>query len=162
MPRAIAYDLTRLFLGPLSMSPRGIDRVDVALANHFFSDDKIGNVGILPTPWGVRSFDAAMVRRGLDHLHELWAERIDESDDPCWQGLVAALCGHPDAALITAPKKPMNTALKLRRMLAHLRRTGMALGHPVSALSQGAIYLNVGQIGLAVPAFIAGFHGAAM
>jgi hypothetical protein len=50
MRRVIAYDLTRLFLGPLSQSPRGIDRVDVALANAFFSEDKTVNLGILPTP----------------------------------------------------------------------------------------------------------------
>ncbi|MDE1917811.1 MAG: glycosyltransferase [Sphingomonadales bacterium] len=153
MPRVIAYDLTRLFLGPLSQSPRGIDRVDVALASAFFSHENSGNIGILPTPWGVRGFEAGMVRRGLDHLHELWAERIDEGDDPRWQGLVEALCGVPGAALDTAPKKPMSTAVKLRRMMAHLRRTGVALGRPVTALPQGAIYLNVGQIGLAIPAF---------
>ena len=97
MPRAIAYDLTRLFLGPLSLSPRGIDRVDVALANHFFQQDNSRNIGILPTPWGIRAFHAGMVRRGLDHLHHIWAERIDETSDPRWHGLVAALCGAPVA-----------------------------------------------------------------
>lgn len=153
MPRVIAYDLTRLFLGPLSMSPRGIDRVDMALANHVFSEDKFGNVGVLPTPWGVRTFDSAMVRRGLDHLRELWAERIDEGHDPRWRGLVGALCGEPGAVQGAEQKKAVSTSHKLRRMLAHLRRTGVAFGDPVAALPHGAIYLNVGQIGLAVPAF---------
>jgi glycosyltransferase involved in cell wall biosynthesis len=153
MPRAIAYDLTRLFLGPLSLSPRGIDRVDIALANHVFSNNKTENIGILPTPWGVRSFDAAMVRRGLDHLHQIWAERIDETTDPRWQGLVEALGGHHQGRLPEIRRKPLSTADKVQRMLTHLRRTGVSLGRPVAALPHGAVYLNIGQIGLAIPAF---------
>lgn len=153
MPRVIAYDLTRLFLGPLSRSPRGIDRVDLALANYFFAENKTENIGILPTPWGVRCFDTAMVRRGLDHLLELWAERIDEGDDPRWQWLVSALCGKPVVAASTTSRKSLTKFDKSLRMLTHLRRTGVSFGRPVAALPQGAIYLNVGQIGLAVPAF---------
>lgn len=153
MPRAIAYDLTRLFLGPLSLSPRGIDRVDVALANHFFSKDNTRNIGILPTPWGVRGFTPRMVRRGLDHLHHIWAERIEDAADPRWHALVAALSGHGHALPPATRRKPLGTAGKMGRMWAHLRRTGVSLGQPVAALPQGAVYLNVGQIGLAVPAF---------
>lgn len=153
MPRAIAYDLTRLFLGPLSQSPRGIDRVDMALASHVFSDDKSGNIGILPTPWGVRGFDARMVARGLDHLHDIWAERIDETADPGWQALIAALCGAPQNPAVSVRQRPLSGAEKLHRMWTHLRQTGIALGRSVAALPPGAIYLNIGQIGLAVPAF---------
>lgn len=153
MPRAIAFDLTRLFLGPLSLSPRGIDRVDLALANHFFSHHSSGNIGILPTPWGVRAFDAEMVRRGLDHLHHLWAEQIDEAVDPHWQGLVAALHGLPHPAAGGGNRKSLGLPGKAKRMLAHLRRTGLASGRAVGSISPGTIYLNVGQIGLAVPVF---------
>lgn len=157
MPRVIAYDLTRLFLGPLSMSPRGIDRVDVALADHFFSNADSPNLGVLPTPWGVRVFDAGMVRRGLDHLHLIWAERIDEAADPQWQWLVAALCGQQDGQAGAAPfatrRAPLSTFGKAKRMWAHLRQTGVALGQSVNTLPRGSVYLNVGQIGLAVPAF---------
>lgn len=153
MPRAIAYDLTRLFLGPLSMSPRGIDRVDVALANHFFPNEESQSIGILPTPWGVRGFDAGMVRRGLDNLHRIWAERIDEAGDPQWQDLVARLCGTPLEAAPAARRKSLNMIGKAHRMWQHLRQTGVGLGRPVAALPHNAIYLNIGQIGLAVPAF---------
>lgn len=153
MPRAIAYDLTRLFLGPLSLSPRGIDRVDVALANHFFPHDQSGNLGILPTPWGIRGFPAPMVRRGLDHLHDIWAERIDEAHDPRWDALVAALCGHEHGPFPEIRRKPLGTRGKAQRMWTHLRKTGVSMGYPVSSLARGAIYLNIGQIGLAIPAF---------
>jgi glycosyltransferase involved in cell wall biosynthesis len=94
-----------------------------------------------------------MVRRGLDHLHELWAERIDEGDDPRWRALVATLLGVTGEGVVTSPRRPMTYGKKLRRMLAHLRRTGVALGRPVAALPHGSVYLNVGQIGLAIPAF---------
>lgn len=153
MSRAIAYDLTRLFLGPLSLSPRGIDRVDVALANHFFPDGNSSSIGILPTPWGIRCFNAGMVRRGLDQLHRIWAERIDEGEDPRWEGLVAALRGEVVNHPAPLRRKQLSTAGKARRMWAHLRHTGVAFGQPVAALPHGSIYLNIGQIGLAVPAF---------
>ncbi|WDF72751.1 glycosyltransferase [Novosphingobium sp. KACC 22771] len=153
MPRAIAYDLTRLFLGPLSLSPRGIDRVDVALANHFFFNSKIESLGILPTPWGIRVFNADMVRRGLDHLHHIWAERIGEGEDPHWHGLVAALTGQGDISRPPPRRKPAGLITKTQRMWTHLRQTGIALGRSVGTLPHGAIYVNIGQIGLAVPVF---------
>ena len=33
----IAFDLTRLFIGPITTTPRGIDRVDLGYARHFSS-----------------------------------------------------------------------------------------------------------------------------
>lgn len=153
MPRAIAYDLTRLFLGPLSQSPRGIDRVDIAFANYLFFNRKIESVGILPTPWGIRAFNADMVRRGLDHLHHIWAERIDEGEDPHWQGLVAAILEQGVPNRPAPRRKPAGLLTKAQRMWMHLRRTGIALGRSVATLPHGAIYLNIGQIGLAVPVF---------
>ncbi len=86
MPRVIAYDLARLFIGPIFYTPRGVDRVDLAMARHVFDDDASPNLGILPTPWGVRAFPARIVRRWLAHLQHLWAEDTDIKHD-------ARLCG---------------------------------------------------------------------
>jgi hypothetical protein len=47
----IAFDLTRLFIGPIAPTPRGIDRVDLGYARHFFEHWNGDCVGILPTPW---------------------------------------------------------------------------------------------------------------
>ena len=153
MARAIAYDLTRLFLGPLSVSPRGIDRVDVALAEHFFADAATPNLGILPTPWGVRCISAAHVRRGLDSLNRLWTERICDDNDLQLGGLITRIVG-ARAALPNPPPNPPAGQSKWARMASHLRATGFTLGSPVrSALPKGSIYLNIGQIGLAVPLF---------
>ncbi|HWU03113.1 MAG TPA: glycosyltransferase family 1 protein [Novosphingobium sp.] len=154
MSCAVAYDLTRLFLGPLSTSPRGIDRVDLVLAQHFFADGASPHLGILPTPWGIRAFPAGMVRRGLDHLRELWAEQIDESADSVWATLRAVLgAGSAQMPACTPPQKAPQQG-KAARMFAHLRRTGIAPGQSaVRQVPRGAAYLNVGQIGLAVPLF---------
>jgi len=151
MARVIAYDIARLFLAPLSQSPRGIDRVDLSVARHFFADSGSLNVGILPTPWGVRVFDSVRVRRGLDHIESLWAERDAALDDPCWPDIVRRLNGS------TVPDTPshgrgLTVGDRIARLLAELRATGFSFGRPVrSTLPRDAIYLNIGQIGLAVP-----------
>lgn len=151
MTGVMAFDLTRLFLGPLSPSPRGIDRVDMALADFLFADGKSNAIGILPTPWGVRGFPAAMVQRGLEHLHHLWAERLEEDNDPLWINLVTALCGTTGSPKETKRIAALTYRAKFHRMWNHLRRTGVSLGQPVFSLPYGSIYLNIGQIGLALP-----------
>jgi len=152
MRRSVAYDIARLFLGPLHSSPRGIDRVDLATALHFFSEHPDSSFGVLPTPWGVRLYEADRVRRGLDHLQMLWAERNETESDPAWSALLAALTG--DATPTSPGDAPVHRRRgKSRRLLGSLGATGFSLGRAIrSALPRGAVYLNVGQIGLAVPA----------
>jgi glycosyltransferase involved in cell wall biosynthesis len=152
MARVVAYDITRLFLGPLSCAPRGIDRVDLAVARHVFADSASASLGVLPTPWGIRIYDAARVRRGLDHLQKLWAERGDADADARWAPLFAWLSGG-GAPADPAGSAGLSLAVKARRMFGELAATGFAFGRPVgSALPRGAVYCNIGQIGLAVPA----------
>lgn len=156
--RPIAYDLVRLFLGPLFMTPRGIDRVDLALARHIFADRDTANIGVLPTFWGLRAYRAPQVRRLLAHVERIWAEHAERDEDPAQEaqirGLLHAMAGHPIAA--EAPKARRNLKLrhKVLRMITALGATGVPLGRPVRAeVPQGAVYLNVGQLGLAVPSF---------
>ena len=153
MTRVFAYDLARLFLGPLSQTPRGIDRVDLALARHFFADAATPNLGILPTPWGVRAYDAAMVRRGLDHLERLWAEQAEAAPESHLVALGARFEGRtPGVAPSLRPR--LSTPDKIRRIFAELRSTGFSFGHAArNVVPQRAVYINVGQIGLAVPQF---------
>jgi glycosyltransferase involved in cell wall biosynthesis len=151
-PSVVAFDVTRLFLGPLSRSPRGIDRIDLALARHLFTEEPHRHVGILPTPWGVRVFDAERVRRGLAHLDALWSEDASAEADPLWRGLSVWLSGGPKPASRRAPNA--GCVRKARRLARELCATGFALGKRVrQTLPRGAVYLNVGQIGLAIPMF---------
>ena len=72
MSAPIAYDVARLLLGSLAVTPRGIDRVDLRYARFFFETWPGDCVGTLPTPWGVRRYDRRRVLQGLDRLEQLW------------------------------------------------------------------------------------------
>lgn len=144
----IAYDATRLFLGPLSLTPRGIDRVDLAYARHFFQDSSEDCCAILPTAWGTRVFERKRVLRGLARLEELWAESRLPAVDPAWTAFAPSINGG-HSSWHQAP----NGALALtRRMMSLLAATGIGFGRNAArTLAPNAVYINVGQIGLAVP-----------
>jgi hypothetical protein len=76
MPPTIAYDLTGLCFAPPTANPRGIDRVDVAFATHFFESWKGDCFATLPTPWGVRCFDRAFGLRVVQHANAFWNEYL--------------------------------------------------------------------------------------
>lgn len=155
MSQVIAYDLARLFIGPIFATPRGIDRVDLALARHIFADGNDQNVGILPTPWGVRALPAPIVRRALTHLKALWAEDVACDDDLTLQRLIDTLRGRePRPGQPACDRQSLTTRRRARRMLDHIKATGFQLWQSADrAVPTGAAYLNVGQIGLAVPLF---------
>lgn len=149
--RSLGYDITRLFLAPLSLRPRGIDRVDLLLAKHFFLRSERPVFGVLPTPWGIRLYDADRVRRGIAHVERIWSEHCDPGSDTAWMALRACMTQGDDAPL---PAKAPAWGLrhKSARMLRLLGSTGFSLGHAVrNTLPRDAIYLNVGQISMAVP-----------
>ncbi len=154
MSLTIAYDLTRMFLAPLSCAPRGIDRVDLAVARFFFVDTyEYEVVGLLPTPWGVRIFDASLVRAGIAYIEDLWAESNHLQADPQLASLAERIATDGQRTH-TAPSLGPKRASKSRRILGEIAATGFSLGRPVrSALPQGAAYLNIGQISLALPVF---------
>lgn len=138
--------------------PRGIDRVDLALARYFFASDAPRDVyGILPTPWGVRAFPADRVRRGLKRLEALWAEEIDVEADPVWTELrrrLRARDGADASPSLVEERRALPLWRKMTRLCGLLAATGIGLGHPVrSFLPRCAAYINIGQIGLAMPLF---------
>lgn len=153
MVATVAYDITRLFfIGPSSLTPRGIDRVDLLLANYFFSGERSRALGIIPTPWGIRAFEAARVRRGLQTLERLWSETTAAGDDLLWQELRSRILGR--TALQYRRPEPAPAGEKIRRFAAAFRAIGVSLGKPVLAeIPDGSVYLNIGQVGLAVPRF---------
>lgn len=148
--RAIAYDIARLFLAPAASAPRGIDRIDLLLAEHIFVGWEGDVFGILPTPWGVRVFERDRVVAGLEYLQNLWRETTYSAHDPALRQLSARMCGGASSSLPGVARNGL--ALKGRRILAQLKSTGFTLGKGVrTALPQSSAYLNIGQIGLAVP-----------
>lgn len=161
MSDVIAYDVLRLFIGPTSLTPRGIDRVDLALARRIFVDPAVPHVGILPTPMGTFVLDAPQVRRLLAYLDSIWENGVAKGHpvglDPQLVRLVATLTGQSESLQLSAvPKRPKplsiwRKAARMVRMLAITRcwpRISAVRGVPI-----GAHYLNVGQLGLAMPRF---------
>lgn len=147
----IGYDATRLFLGPLSLTPRGIDRIELEYARHFFRDSPQDCFAIMPTPWGIRSYSRERVLRGLDRLEELWPERLDLDEDCAWLALKERVGGLPGGRAMRHGAKN-SLAVQAKRMGSLLRATGIALGSDVgTTLPKRAIYLNVGQVSLATP-----------
>ncbi|MDO7843692.1 glycosyltransferase family 4 protein [Sphingomonas immobilis] len=152
--RIIAYDVMRLFIGPSFLTPRGIDRVDLALARHIFGDESSRNIGILPTPAGVYAFSSIQVRRLLAHLQELWAEDGDAASDPQLQSLLDKIARRPEAAKPGPSVSSLAFRDKVRRMLHMLRATGLFPGRFAGRMvPPNSVYLNVGQLGLAMPSF---------
>ena len=153
--RPLVYDLTRTFVGPLFATPRGVDRVDFLLARHFSQDSRRDFFGILPTPWGMRIYEADRVQQGLARLEELWAETKEPADDLAYQNLVRALAGRGS----NPRRRPRNTVGGLRkgwRMASLLAATGFSFGRSaITSIPENAIYLNVGQYTIAIPQFMA-------
>lgn len=157
MARIIAYDLCRLFIGPYYATPRGIDRVDLAVAKHVFADPAGPHIGILPTPFGVRAYPAWAARRLLGHLQSSWGEQASAPDDERLDALVAQM-GSPGSA--PAPGTPringLSRAERIGRCLAMLRHTGLRIGRAAErAVPADAVYVCLGQQVLAVPMFFA-------
>lgn len=152
--KAVVYDLARTFLGPVFATPRGVDRVDFLLARHFSREDQGDFCGILPTPWGMRVYQADRVQRGLRRLEELWSETLDPADDVAYRTLVRALASgrsngpcHPTTA--------HGVLSKGRRMASGLAATGFSFGRSASAsIPRSAVYLNAGQYTPAMPQFL--------
>lgn len=150
----IAYDVMRLFIGPAFLTPRGIDRVDLALARHFFRDEFSRHIGVLPTPVGVYALSATQVRSLLAYIQELWAEDRGPASNVQLQSLSDRIVRRQDDAPPVAALPSLPFREKVWRMLAMLRATRLFprrfAGRAVPA---GAVYLNIGQLGLAIPSF---------
>ncbi len=150
MASSIVFDLLRLFLGPATPTPRGIDRVDLAYARYLFSTWPGDCVGVLPTPVGMRLYDRRRVLRGLDMLEALWREGSARPD------IVLANVERRIRGKAGAPSDPRHPMIRKLRSVPRLGRLLLAAGLPnggsaIAAAPDQAIYLNVGQLGWAAP-----------
>jgi glycosyltransferase involved in cell wall biosynthesis len=153
MSRSVAFDLSRLFVGPLTPTPRGIDRVDLAFGRHFFEQWDGDCVGTLPTPWGIRWFTRDRSLRVINFIEDYWRETERALTDPAYAWVKARLRGKkPPVAL------NRDTRSGARRLLtgfsSFARQHGLSLGSRIGSLAKGAVYLNTGQIVLAVPSLL--------
>ena len=155
MHHSVAYDLTRLCFAPPTSSPRGIDRVDLALAEHFFIDRSGPCVAVLPTPWGVRCLDRKYGAKVVEWARGRWRERSNAQDDAKFRYARARLLSQASETSDEPRSKPVGS--EARRVLCKIEdlvaTLGLPAGKPVTkATPNGSIYLNIGHVGLAVNA----------
>jgi glycosyltransferase involved in cell wall biosynthesis len=154
MHPAVAVDLTRLFVAPVTPTPRGIDRVDIAYARHFLESWPGQCVATVWTPWGTRCFRRQRALEIAAMASASWGEHTKTAGDPRFNRLLSHLSSDCQNAL------PLReTAHSVTRHMARgvLRVAGNALrsfGHSaVNAVPRHAVYVNTGQIGLSLPRF---------
>src|SRR3954462_7155816 len=159
----IAYDLTRLLVGPTLPVPRGIDRVDLGYARYFLESWPGDCVGILPLPWGLAGGALVLNRQAALKLFEwistAWGESDAAEGDPALVHVKARLADpHSELVQPNPPShfRPHRAAALLIKALLHLGLRGIALR---SAVPRGAIYVNTGQFGLAFPWITAWLDG---
>jgi glycosyltransferase involved in cell wall biosynthesis len=150
---ALALDLTRLLLAPLSITPRGLDRVELAFANHFLRNWPGECFAVIPTFWGVRFYSRQRALAGIEHVMAMWSEAVSAEDDPIYRSVLAFLhagrSAHPPAR-----RKSMRVCV--RDFMTMLSATGFSFGQSVRhKLPNDAIYLNVGQVSLAYSPYTA-------
>jgi glycosyltransferase involved in cell wall biosynthesis len=149
MSPPIVYDGFRLFLGALTHTPRGIDRVDLLYARFLFEHWPGACFGLLPTPWGTRLYDRDRTLRMLASVQASWREEQAPGYDPAYDRLRDWLRGIP------VPVQPVSRSRRsgtLQRGLRFLRDNGVTLGRSaIGCAPNKAIYLNVGQMGWATP-----------
>lgn len=127
--------------------------MELVLANEIFSATDRSVFGVLPTAWGIRVFSADQVRRGLRELEAIWAENTSSEGDTRLSALAKRLNGNLNIRLTNG--KPLSFWERSGRMIRLIRAIGFSFGRSaIKTLPQGAVYLNVGQILLALPFFM--------
>src|SRR5690349_24304857 len=95
MAPPIVFDCLRVLLGELTVTPRGIDRVDLSYARWFCENWQGDCYGLLPTPWGFRLYDRDQVAGLLESVHALWREDDTDDTDTPYRYLRARLAVDP-------------------------------------------------------------------
>lgn len=151
MAAALAFDLCRLFVAPIQRTPRGIDRMDMGFAGHFLKEWPGDCFGTIPTPWGARCVPRERSLRILEFALEHWGEARNPDHEALFLGLRDALTnGH--AYRHPTYGKNLGTwslAPAVSRIL--MQSDCLLTGSAAVALPPGTLFLNMGQIGLALP-----------
>ena len=154
MALPIAYDLVRVFSGPLFSTPRGIDRIDLGYARHFAESWRGDCGGTLPAPWGIVWYDRDRLLKLIDRLEELWSERACSKESEVGLDEIKSKLAGRSRSIVR--KWARNDRREIARRFANLFAAG---GIPsgirrLSSAPKNSIYVNIGHVGLAFPCFV--------
>lgn len=149
----VAYDLTRLFTGPVHMTPRGIDRVELGYARYFLNEWRGRCVATLPTPLGVRVVCREEAARIVSDVERRWGEMDDPDSDVLLERVGQRVRAQSSAGRPLVRRSAVKQKLSA---LPRLLRNAAALTGPLAAdaVPEDAIFLSTGQVGIAVPSFL--------
>ena len=152
MKRPVAYDITRLTTRVWSRTPNGIDRVDLAYAEHFLRPRGMQRSALLY----LRAFGYRSLTRGgaFDVIEGIGAhlgETDDPDQDPAYQRIRNWLRESAGQTSL-APRRIANARKKfIAGMASWVYRHGPPVGRsPAKRIPEGALYLNVSQYPLAI------------
>ncbi len=156
--RPIAFNLVRGLLGAFVSAPRGIERIDFGYLSYLFENWPAECFGVLPLPWGIRTYSRDRVLKARDRLAAYWRETSDArgiADDAVFARVVAWLNDLPAPTEAT----PSNAAGTVQfngywRAAKLLMGDGIDLGRPVRRLPEGTIYIDIGHNGISREMFV--------
>jgi len=152
MKRPVAYDITRLTTRVWSRTPNGIDRVDLAYAEHFLKPRGMQRSALLYLrAFGYRS----LTRGGAFDVIEGIGAHLGEADDPEQDPAYLRIRNWLRASAAEtnlAPRRIANARKKfIAGMASWVYRHGPPVGRsPARRVPDGALYLNVSQYPLAI------------
>jgi glycosyltransferase involved in cell wall biosynthesis len=149
--RPIAYNLLRLILAATHTTPRGVDRIDYGYISYLLDHWPADVVGVMPTLIGPRFFGREQLLKARSRLDNLWRETIDPEGDRVLHQLLKRF---DDPGLPEPPPKPRGFLPGFQgipRIANLILGGGVTLGKPITALPQGALYLDIGHYGLTFP-----------
>ncbi len=151
---SVTYDMTRLATRVMNSTPNGIDRIDIAFAEHFVAKDRLG---LMMTVLGPRLMTPGGACGIVEGISSNWREHEEPDQGGVYAGIVDWIVGgfgnsYPAGRLSQVSKS--SAAAVLRWIGQH----GIPVGRcPVKALPKGSVYLNVSQFPLWVASYFRWF-----
>jgi len=152
---SVAYDITRLATRVMNRTPNGIDRIDIAFAQHFVGSFSEDHAGLMMTLLGPRVITSEGSRDIVDGISKNWREDEDPYQGGVYDRIVNSITGDSSNSY-TVERISHGRKGRVAAVLRWIGQHGFPIGRcPAKVLPQGAIYLNVSQFPLWVASY---FH----
>ena len=156
MRRPVCYDVTRLLTRVLNETPNGIDRIDLALAQHFLAGSAESTFGSTATGLGFRLIEGEAAAEVVQAIAGHWGESgTDVAADPVyarvagWLNSGALTPFRPGATRRNGAAANLMRGVKPVGIARWVGRHGLPIARtPGKDLPRNSVYLNVSQFPL--------------